>query len=425
MSGSIMLLTDRLILARYSLEAMNACGGAGISSNLFMLGAISIASVSEVFVGQYNGSRQYSKITIPVWQMLWFSMLSALIFWPIAIFGAKIAVPKELHALGVPYFKLIMLFNPLYPMFVALTGFFVGRGFARVILFPVICSNVVNLILNLTLIFGIKGWLAPMGIMGAAIATCASMTTQFVILASIFFNYKHRRLFKTHKPSFNLAVLTKCLRIGFPTSISKMVEMLAWAVLTHIGSSLGVIYLTALSIGSNIFLMFLFLSEGIQKGILAIASNLIGASKIYMLHNLAFNAVKMHFIIMLILAPFFLIYPMPLVKLFINSSDPQLIDSAVATLSFVWMFMLVDGIPWMFASILTAAGDTLYIMYVNSISAWVGGVLPVLIGVYFYNIQPSMMWGLSTFYALINLVFLLYRYFRGNWLKLDIARDQI
>src|SRR5437016_5655252 len=80
LSGSLMIFVDRLILSHYSTEAMNAVATIGTTCMIFIYGAIGISSIAEVFVGQYNGSKQKSKMGEPAWQMIWFSLMTYPVF---------------------------------------------------------------------------------------------------------------------------------------------------------------------------------------------------------------------------------------------------------------------------------------------------------------------------------------------------------
>eukprot|EP01037_Dinobryon_pediforme_P015386 gene15386-15527_t len=65
LSANMMFLLDRLILVRYSIEAMNAVAVAAMSCAIFQFGGVAIASIAEVFVGQYNGAGQHEKTSQP------------------------------------------------------------------------------------------------------------------------------------------------------------------------------------------------------------------------------------------------------------------------------------------------------------------------------------------------------------------------
>ena len=66
-----MFFTDRWILSMYSLHSMNAAIVVTSIVSIFQFAPLAVTSISEVFVGQYNGAGRYKEIGRPVWQMLW------------------------------------------------------------------------------------------------------------------------------------------------------------------------------------------------------------------------------------------------------------------------------------------------------------------------------------------------------------------
>src|SRR5687767_7282451 len=82
LSINVMIFIDRLILAKYDTRAMNAAVVAGLIFSIFQYGMMGIAGVSEVFVGQFNGAQKLRRIGEPIWQMIWFALLTIFIFIP-------------------------------------------------------------------------------------------------------------------------------------------------------------------------------------------------------------------------------------------------------------------------------------------------------------------------------------------------------
>ena len=52
----------------------------------------------------------------------------------------------------------------------------------------------------------------------------------------------------------------------------------AWAALFPIMTLFGPAYVSTLTIGQNIFVLVIFVTDSVQKGVMAIASNLIGVN---------------------------------------------------------------------------------------------------------------------------------------------------
>ena len=95
LSAHLMIFIDRLILAHYSTEAMNGVVSAWMVCGVFTISVVSVAAIAEVFVGRFNGEKNYQRIGEPVWQMIWFSLMSFAFFIPLSMYGAQFFIPDN------------------------------------------------------------------------------------------------------------------------------------------------------------------------------------------------------------------------------------------------------------------------------------------------------------------------------------------
>lgn len=424
LSGNLMIFLDRLILAHYSTDAMNAVATASMVCYLFQYGAIGISSIAEVFVGQYNGSKQTELMGIPAWQMIWFSLMTYIVSIPVAIWGGPYFLAKEYLDLALPYFQWLMFFGPLLAIFSALAAFFIGKGETRLLFFVTLLGNIANLILNIILVFGIEGWLKPMGTAGSAIATVISQAIMVLILFTIFLNKKNLIAYGTRKFQFNLIEFWKCLKIGIPSSVGLMIEISAWALILNLMATVSHAHITVWTIANSVFILFAFTNSGLQKAIITIAANLIGAKKVPLIHKMIRSAFKLILFIAGIIAIPLIVTP----DLFINAffaqnTTPELTESIRIGLVGIWIFFLFDGLAWIFAGILTAGGDTKFIMITNAIIAWVFAILPV----YFFVVKggggPALTPFLVASYALFNCLAFFLRYRSHKWKSKQVIQS--
>ena len=127
-SMMLMIFVDRLFLSWYSREALNACALAGTLAWGVILGWLTMASMSEVFVAQFNGAKQYKNVAKPVWQMIWLALASYIFYIPMAIWGTTIFYDFFSRPQEFLYFKTLMFFGPIFSLVPALAGFYIGRG---------------------------------------------------------------------------------------------------------------------------------------------------------------------------------------------------------------------------------------------------------------------------------------------------------
>ena len=427
LSGNLMLFVDRLFLANYSTAAMNGAAAAGLMMFTFAFPGMSIAVIAEVFVGQFNGSKKYDQISKAVWQMILFALALSVIFIPVSFFGGQFLMPDSLEKEAVPYFRWVMFFGWISPLIAAISSFFIGRGVAKTVTISAIAGNLTNFGLDYVLIFGVNGVIPAMGTEGAGIATAASLIIQVSILVFVFLNKVNRKEFNTHKCVFEKELFFKCFKVGGPSAIGHFVEISAWSFLFHITASVSIVHVTVNTMGQNILILFSFMTDGMQKGIISVASNIIGSSQWEKIKTLMLSAMKFMVLIACVLAVPIIGYPELLIDLFEIDEAAQfmgnvIIHQTVIAFIFVWLYILVDGMVWFTAGVLTAAGDTKYIMWVNSFGAWVFGVLPIYYFVTLKGGDAYLIWALVAFYGFMNLILMLARYQWGNWRKLDLSK---
>lgn len=429
----VMIFVDRIFLSFYSTAALNAATSAGTFCWSFLLGWTTLASLAEVFVAQYNGSKQYKMIGEPVWQMIWLGVISFLFFIPAGLWGGTLFYGQPSpENYELPYFNITMLFGPASVFLAALTAFFVGQGKTFIIKWLALLGNLINIILDPILIFGIKGVIPSMGINGACIATGIGIITQVVVMLSIFLNKKNSAQFNTHDWSFKFKSFKQCFRIGLPPAIFVFFELLGWAIFYWMMTQISSTHILVASICQSILLLFVFFGLGLEKGAAAVAGNLIGSNNIHLIKNVLKSGIKLIALFSAIIALFFIIYPDLLINWFFK--NPQAIDTnniqltlfdtseLVSIKKLVKIGLIMTGIHitfeylrWLLSGILTAAGDTMFLMFSGALCVWFFIIIPT----YFFIMKPKapveysfIIW---IVYSICATAFSLVRFYKGKW----------
>lgn len=419
MSSSLMFFWDRLLLAQFSIDAHNAATSAGTWVTFLQFAFLCTTCIAEVFVGQYNGAGEQKKIGRPVWQMIWLSIFSTLAFVPLGLFAGNTLFASSPYApMETEYFRYMMCFGPIFCLSSALSTFYIGRGCVKFVTVTVIAANVLNTLLAYLFIFGVESYIPPLGIAGAALATGISQLVQTIILFIDFVRPTYRERFGTGDFRFSWDEFAKCIRLGLPSSLAHTIEILAWAVFFRMLMTAGEEHFTVVSIAQSIFFLFTFLTEGISKGATAIAANLIGAGRYDALWKLLYSGIKFYALIFVIFGAIFLINPSPLISLFFsdeNATSSEVHELIASSCLWVWIFFLFDGIHWLVVGLLTAAGDTKFVLKAGSCSVWIFALLPTYIFVVLQGQQPDMAWAITAFYGLMVCSIYLYRFYSTRW----------
>ena len=134
-SASLLNLTDRFMLSHFSQDAWKACCSAMTFLYLPQLGLIIIASISQAFVGHYKGAKKEKMIGPFIWQMIYFSLFTILIIYPLFVLGDVSLKGIEVESSAKSYFRILASANFLYPLGATLASFYMGRGKNSIVLF--------------------------------------------------------------------------------------------------------------------------------------------------------------------------------------------------------------------------------------------------------------------------------------------------
>ena len=408
LSGNLMLFVDRLFLANYAIDAMNAAVASGMVAIVFQYGAATIASISVVFVGQFNGAREYKKVGSPAWQMLWFSAAMQIIFMCIGLWAGPYLLPQyHYESYGLPYFQWMFYFGAATPAIAALIGFFIGIGKTTYVMIISIIGNFINILFDIILIFGVKGVLEPMGTKGAAIGTGISLIIQLILFLSIFLSHKYRQKYGTAIWRFDLGLFLRCAKIGVPSALGHMIEWGAWAVSLRLMAEVGDIYLTVATVGLSIYMLVIFGFEGVQKAVTTIASNCIGAENYDGVWVAWRSGIKLLLISAVPLGIVMLGYPQPIISEFLskeNSAADLILLTTILRYTTVGVFIyyILDGFTWICVGVLTAAQDTWYVMWINAFTACFCALAPVYIFMVHLQISPIWYFFLISIYGACN-----------------------
>lgn len=405
-SSGLMMFADRLYLAHYSLQAMNAMAYAMIFCYLFLIFPFALCEITEVFVGRFHGEGRYSHVASPTWQIVWF----ILALWP--LFGLISQLASGLLFAKMPleatYFRTFLFFGPCILITLALTGFFVGIGKTRVITYSIIVANVANLLLAPLLIF-----YADLGIMGAALATGLAQGFQALLLLGLFLQKKMRTSYSTHNLSFSWPLFKEMMRIGLPTGISRFLETLAHSAFFAIMAFAGPLELTIATFVQSFFLLVTFINDGLSKGVTSIIANLIGAKSFTDIPQVLRSSYKVQGIIFCFVTAFVFLGAHTIFYQVLKPEEKILFENAYFVFSLnlsllmMCLFFLFDGLWWIHVGHLTALGDTKFIMYVNCLMQWGVYILPTYLLVTYANLGALGGWFALALNGLI--LFLLFR----------------
>ncbi|WP_372894841.1 MATE family efflux transporter [Stieleria sp.] len=393
---SIVLFADRTLLMFYDGMSMSASMAGG---NLFWVVVcvpIGAAAMTGAVIGQLIGNGEPDKVGRLLWQSIWLALMTVPFF--IAAFLAAESLfrwtgqPDELIAAETSYMRWLMLGALGLVIESALSGFFSGTERTSVIMWVSVASGLLNVVLDVVLIFGWAGFPA-WGITGAAVGSVIAFWFKVVCYAwllsrpALESRYGMRRGLVIDFP-----MLRNFLYYSLPSGLMYLTEAGAFTIIILKIGQLGDVPLRATTMAIN-FNMIAFIP---LVGIAIAASVLVGR---HLLQNGPAFAVRTSLaslLVALVYSAFwaiaYLVVGDWMLSLYAlgtpDENSRQAIALAGGLLGFVASYVLVDAVQLIFSAALKGAGDTWFVLAAGAATS----ALSITAGIAFDPGRSSLTW---------------------------------
>ena len=173
--------------------------------------------------------------------------------------------PQEVVRLALPYIDIVAISLIPLLLFQALKQFVDGLSKTIYPMYATVIANIINVIINYILIFGMLGF-PKLGIIGAAIGTLVSRSIMFSFLFYMLMNKEIIYDYISDLKSFvyNRFMIKKILSLGFPTSLQMFFEVGLFTSAIWLSGLLGEIPQSANQIVLNISSMTFMVASGLS-----------------------------------------------------------------------------------------------------------------------------------------------------------------
>ncbi len=420
----VMEITDRIFLSGYSLDAIAAVTPAGILAFVFIAFFMGLVSYVNVFVAQYTGAGDYQKVGSALWQGIYTSLAAAILLALLALTAETLfrwgGHAPEIQRLEVIYFKILVSGGGIHVLGTAFASFFTGRGLTRPVMLVNLIGMLINIPLNYMLINGIGGF-PEMGIAGAGIATVVAWVVITLLLGLLLFNAEHDLDFGVYRArAFNPALFRRLLRFGVPGALQFCLDTLGFVFFVWMVGRIGTQELAVsnmvLSVNSLAYMPML----GVSLGTSTLVGQALGRGSVETAIQITRATLTLVRVYILVLILVFIGLPHLVLEIFRPRGLPAAEFEAIVAqgrilLRFVAAFIFFDAQYMVYVGVLKGAGDTRFIMLsIGTLSLFVM-ILPIVIGVQYFNAGLYFCWGCVTVFIFCLYTVSWQRYRRGKW----------
>lgn len=375
-------MTDTIMLGWYSIQSLAAMVLASTMFFVLYLVGSGFGWAVMPMVAAADSADDAQAARRATRMALWLSCLFAVAVIPIMLAAQPILIAMgqepAVAAEAAVYLKIAgwaMLAN--LPV-VVFRSYLSALDRAGIVLWITLATLVMNGFLNYALIFG--NWGAPeLGIRGAAIA---SVTVQFVTLIALLViaaraRPDHQLLIRFWRPDWR--GFGEVFRLGWPIGLTSLAEAGLFSAASVMMGWLGTLQLAAHGIALQIVAAVFMIHIGLSQAATVRAGRALGRLDEAGLRRIGIVATLMSAGVAVITVIALVIFPEPLISLFIDPADPArdaVLAIGVTLLAAGAVFQLADAVQVMALGLLRGVQDTHAPMVIAIVSYWVVG-LPV------------------------------------------------
>jgi putative MATE family efflux protein len=245
---------------------------------------------------------------------------------------------------------------------------FRGAGDAAIAMRLLWVSNIINLILDPCLIFGI-GPFPHLGVTGAALATFTGR--------SIGVLYQFYRLLKgserirvlVRHVRLNVNIMIRLLRVSLPGMLQFAIANASWIFLVRIVSLFGSASVAGYTVAIRIVVFFVLPSWGLSNAAATLVGQNLGAGRPDRASQAVWRTGFYNMVFLGLIGIFFIVFASPVVRVFVN--DPAVIPIAATALRTFSCGNIGYAYGMVMLQAFNGAGDTLTPTIVNFFGFWV------------------------------------------------------
>jgi MATE family multidrug resistance protein len=328
-------------------EELAAVSLGGAPFYVIMLFGIGVSYALTPLVASADGQNQISGIrSLLKHAVILDTLVGVLLFLLLYLVGPSLSYfdqDPEVVDLALPYLNIIA--GSLIPVliFQAFRQFAEGLSYTKQAMYISISANILNIILNYFLIYGI--WIFPeLGMNGAGWATLISRVVMVIVMVWFVFRFKD---FKPYTTGFKLGdydwnIWYKLLKIGIPSGLQFVFEVGAFAMAAIMIGWLGAVPLAAHQIALNLSGITYMTASGISAAATIRVGNQLGKNDIRTLRRAGFTCLMMAAGFMAVCGLIFILGKSLLPSLYVD--DSAVIALSADLLIVAAFFQISDGV---------------------------------------------------------------------------------
>jgi len=363
---SIFVIADIYFVSKLGANAVATVGITESMITIIYAIAIGLGTATTSMVSRRIGAKNPDAASLVAFQAILTGIIvSIIIGLPGALFAKKflglMGASKPIIDNMSGYTRIMLGGNIVIMMLFIINAIFRSAGDAAVAMKVLWIGNIINIVLDPCLIFGL-GPFPRLGVTGAAIATNIGRGTAVLVQFYLLFYGKKRIRLSINHLAINFRIMVKLLKLSFGSIGQNLISTSSWIALVRILSVFGSEVVAGYTIAIRIIGFTLLPSWGISNAASTLVGQNLGAKKPDRAEKAVWVTGWMNIGLILVL------FPETFIRLFINNEN--VIKSGVLGLRIISIGFIAYGLGMVLVNSFNGAGDTSTPLKINILAFW-------------------------------------------------------
>lgn len=369
---SVFVIVDIYFVSKLGANAVATVGITESMITIIYAIAIGLGMATTSMVSRRIGEKKYDAASVAAVQAILAGIIVSLIIGlPGALFSKNLlnlmGASREIIDNMSGYTTIMLGGNVVIMMLFIINAIFRSAGDAAIAMKVLWLGNIINIILDPCLIFGL-GPFPEMGITGAALATFIGRGTAVLVqFYLLFYGKKRIRISRKHLV-VNFKIMFKLLRLSIGSIGQNLISTTSWIALVRILSSFGSEVVAGYTIAIRIIGFTLLPSWGLSNAASTLVGQNLGAKKPERAERSVWVTGWVNMILLGVIGTVYVISPEVFIRMFI--SDESVIKSGIQCLRIVSIGFISYGLGMVLVNSFNGAGDTATPLKINIFAFW-------------------------------------------------------
>jgi len=419
---NVQSLIDLFWVGRLGAGAVAALSMSGTMLMLLFPVVLGLATGTVAIVSRHVGAREMDEASRVAGQSLLASIIIGVVtgiagWWLAPRVVLLFRADPEVADLAAAYLRINLA--GIVTMILLFVGCSAMRaaGNAMLPMLSMILSNVINIILDPIMIFGLLG-VPAMGVRGAAVATVMAQFFAMVIIMAAMASGRTGLHVTLPRWRPHLLTMWRLLRIGMPSTVQMIARSLMGIVLMRLVAACGTAAIAAHGIGVRLHMMLLLPAFAFGNATATMVGQNLGAGRPGRAQLAAWLATAMDVLVMLTAAIGLYVFAPILIGFF--NEDAAVVQVGTSMMRICTPFFVFVGMAIVLSRALMGAGDTTAPMVTTLVALW--GVQVPLAILLARSVEPAtdgIWWAMSiavTLHGLMNAAW----FMTGRWRDITV-----